>query len=150
MSEIIQLAFSSLNELGEHLNLPLEFDDGQCNLFTKNGDLVISINVLEHQELLVLHCPVSMLPDDPGEREARSLQLLALNGNPAAMGGAWFCIDEDGRHASLMTSFPATLLQPALFINLVTNFISLNQKIKDELTDEMNDLILQQNNNIEV
>lgn len=116
-----------------------EITDAQtnCTLLDDNDDVAVEIELPDNSDLLLLHRKISALPDEPELRSARMLQLLAVNGNPERLRGAWFCIDEEAIDIHLMTSYPVKSIDKIEFNNLLSNFITLADTLGQELQEEI-------------
>ncbi|MDP0561449.1 MAG: hypothetical protein QS721_03580 [Candidatus Endonucleobacter sp. (ex Gigantidas childressi)] len=107
-----------------------------CMLMDSNNGTPINISLPEGSDLLLLDRVLAPLSLDPDICQGRALQLLALNGQPNLLQGAWFYIDDEGQDIKLMTGHPIQALTNSDFENLLYNFIYLSSQMTLELTEE--------------
>ncbi len=114
----------------------LTADKNVCQLLDGEANIVATLELPEESDLLLIHRVIAPLSLEPDVRQGRALQLLALNGQPELLRGAWFSIDPDGTAIQLMTAYPIQALQIPEFENLLYNFINLGNTLAVEMAEE--------------
>ena len=139
MSDPVEIFTQFLKQLGQSTGAELPLDDNSCHLTDGTGDVVVIIELPEDSDILLFHRVLAQWPASENLRNARALQLLALNGEPDKMQGAWFCTDPEGSEIHLMTSCSIELINYEIFETLLLNFIDLGKTLSKELKHEEQD-----------
>ena len=125
-----------LKQLSQNTGAELPLNNNACTLVDDSGNVVVVIELPEDSDLLLLHRMLVQWPTDETTRNARAMQLLALNGEPDKMQGAWFCTDPEGFGIHLMTGCSVEPLSYEPFEQLLLNFVDLGKTLAMELQDE--------------
>ena len=133
MSDTLNHFKHLLKQLSLNTGIELPLNDNACTLVDESGNEVVIIELPEKSDLLLLHRMLIQWPADDSIRNARAMQLLALNGEPDIMRGAWFCTDFEGFGIHLMTGCSVEVLTFESFEQLLFNFIDLAKTLSEAL-----------------
>ena len=125
-----------LEQFSQKTGFDLPLTNNTCTLAGNTGDTAVIIELPEESDLLLLHRMLIQWPASAEIRNARAMQLLALNGEPEKLQGAWFCTDPEGFGIHLMTGCNIDYLNDNDFENLIINFVDLANTLVQEFNEE--------------